>query len=160
LVGSPGGLPCCVVEHRDESTRPGRVMSGSGASSLVDQVCIDVPAKLFEDECRFWSAMTGWVVQSSSRHEEFKFLIRPGWSPLRVLLQRRADNDGPSRAHLDIASDDVKLIVADHVQLGATVLDEFDNWTAMRDPAGFPYCVTARNPGTGLLATPVPDYGA
>lgn len=160
LVWSPGGIPCCVVEHRGETTRPDPYLSGSGASSLVDQVCIDIPADRFADECRFWSTLTGWVVQSSSRYEEFKFLIRPGWSPLRMLLQRRRDNDAPTAAHLDIAADDVKMIVADHVRLGATVLDEFDSWTAMRDPSGFPYCVTARNPGTGLLATPVPDYGA
>jgi hypothetical protein len=160
VVWSPGGMPCCLAEQRGESTRPSPLTSGSGASSLVDQVCIDVAAGIFDEECRFWSALTGWVLQSSSRHDEFKFLIRPAWSPLRVLLQRRGDNDGPTRAHLDIASDDVKLIVADHLQLGATILEEFDNWTAMSDPAGFSYCVTARNPRTGLLATPVPDYGA
>lgn len=159
VLWSPGGMPCCLVEHHGESTRPGPLTSGSGASSLVDQVCIDVAAGIFDEECRFWSALTGWVLQSSSRHDEFKFLIRPAWSPLRVLLQRRDENDGPTGAHLDIASDDVKLIVADHIQLGATVHDEFDSWTAMRDPAGFSYCVTARNPGTGLLTTPVPDYG-
>ena len=160
LVFSPGGLPCCIVQHRGESVRPGPLLSGSGAASLVDQVCIDIPGDRFDEECRFWSTLTGWVTQSSSRHSEFKFLIRPAWSPLRILLQRRQDSVEPTRAHLDLASDDVKLVVADHVKLGAEILEEFDHWMAMRDPAGFAYCVTARSPRTGLLATPVPAYSA
>jgi hypothetical protein len=160
VVWSPGGMRCCVVDHKGESTRPAPVLTGSGASSLLDQVCVDSPAELFDQECRFWSALTGWVVQSSSWHPEFRFLIRPAWAPIRILLQRRDDNDGPTRAHLDIASDDVRSTVAEHVQLGAKVLNEYDHWTTMSDPTGFPYCLTARRPGTGLLATPVPGYGA
>ena len=160
VAWSPGGMPCCLVDHHGEATRPGPVITASGASSLVDQVCVDSPADLFDAECRFWSALTGWVLQSSSLHEEFRFLIRPTWSPIRLLLQRREDDDGPTRAHLDFASDDVRSTVADHTSLGARVLHDDEHWTCMVDPAGFAYCLTSRRPGTGLLATPVTGYGA
>jgi hypothetical protein len=71
--------------------------------------------------------------------------------PLRLLLQRRDDDDGPARAHLDIASDHVDLLVADHQSLGASVVQTFEHWTTMTDPSGFPYCITSRDPRTGLL---------
>lgn len=159
LIRSPAGMVACVVNHHGESIRPGALMSPQGAVSIVDQLCIDVPEDRFDEECAFWSGLTGWVLQSSSSHPEFKFLIRPAWSPLRLLLQRREDSDGPARSHLDIACDDVKLLVDDHLRLGAFLLEEFANWTCMIDPAGLPYCITRRNPHTGLLSTPTPDYG-
>ena len=156
LLTSPAGMVCCVVPHHEELIRPRPLLSPGGALNLVDQLCIDIPRDQFHTECSFWSAMTGWVLQSSAARSEFKFLIRPGWSPLRVLLQKRDDNDGPARAHLDIATDDIGVLVDDHVRFGAKVTEAFDTWTAMTDPAGFPYCITGRHPSTGLLSTPSP----
>ena len=156
VLRSPAGMVCCVVPHRGESIRPGPLLSPGGALNLVDQVSIDIPADQFDRECSFWSATTGWVLQSSSARSEFKFMIRPGWSPLRLLLQRRDDSEGPARAHLDIATDDIAVLVDDHLRFGANVAEEFDTWTAMTDPAGLPYCITGRNPRTGLLRTPSP----
>ena len=154
LLTSPAGMVCCVVSHHGESLRAGPLLSPGGALNVVDQICIDIPATEFKEECIFWSAVTGWMLQSSSARSEFKFLLRPGWSPLRVLLQRREDDDGPARAHLDIATDEVDVLVDDHLHLGANVSEKFAYWTSMTDPAGLPYCITARNPRTGLLTTP------
>jgi hypothetical protein len=74
--------------------------------------------------------------------------------PLRLLLQRRDDSDGPARAHLDLACDDVDVLVGRHVELGATTIERFERWTSMADPAGLAYCITSRDPRTGVLPEP------
>jgi catechol 2,3-dioxygenase-like lactoylglutathione lyase family enzyme len=158
LVRSPAGMVCCAVPYHGETIRPLPAPSHGGALSLPDQMCIDIPNDLYSKECRFWSELTGWLLQSSTVHPEFKFLIRPAWSPLRVLLQRRDDSGGPARAHLDIACDDVKALTVDHLSIGANITAEFEHWTAMLDPAGLPYCITSRDPHIGLRETPVPDF--
>jgi hypothetical protein len=129
-------------------------MSPGGAQCLVDQLCIDIPGDRFDEECEFWANLTGWELRSSSVRREFKFLTRPAWSPLRLLLQRRDDADGPARAHLDFASDEVDGLVRQHETLGASVAGVFDHWTVMNDPAGHAYCITSRDPRTGVLPLP------
>ena len=152
ILRSPGGMAACVVRYHGESRRPQPHRSARGVLHLVDQLCIDIPSQCFREECQFWSALTGWELRSSSVRTEFMYLIRPSTIPLRLLLQRRNDNDGPARAHLDVASDDVEQLVADHQVMGAVVVEEFQHWTAMVDPSGFPYCITSRDPRTGLLS--------
>jgi hypothetical protein len=74
--------------------------------------------------------------------------------PLRLLLQRLEDGvpGQATRAHLDLACDDVAAAVAAHERLGATSVHDFGAWTAMADPSGLPYCLTSRNPDTGVVA--------
>jgi hypothetical protein len=36
--------------------------------------------------------------------------------------------------------------------LGARPTTIFEHWTVLQDPAGFPFCVTARDPHTGELS--------
>jgi hypothetical protein len=151
ILRSPAGMACGVVTHHGDGRRPAPRKSAGGVLHLVDQLCIDIPAGRFARECEFWSALTGWELRGSSVRPEFMFLVRPPDMPLRLLLQGRGDDEGPARAHLDIASDDVDRLVADHETLGATVVEMFDLWTAMTDPSGIPYCVTSRDPRTGLL---------
>ncbi len=151
ILRSPGGMVACVVSDHGESRRPPPHRSAGGVLHSVDQLCIDIPSQCFVPECQFWSALTGWELQASSVRTEFMYLVRPSTIPLRLLLQRRDDNDGPARAHLDIASDDVEQLVVDHQAMGATVVEIFQHWTAMADPSGLPYCVTSRDPRTGLL---------
>ena len=151
ILRSPAGMACCVVTHHSEARRPTPRQSASGVLNLVDQLCIDIPAGRFARECEFWSALTGWELRGSSVRPEFMFLVRPPDLPLRLLLQRRDDDEGPALAHLDIASDDIDRLVADHQRLGATAVETFELWTAMTDPSGLPYCVTSRDPRTGLL---------
>ena len=80
-----------------------------------------------------------------------KQLIRPTGMPLRVLLQRRDEGDGPVTAHFDLATTDREAEVARHLALGAVVDGGGPRWTRLRDPAGMLYCVTDRDPVTGLL---------
>ncbi|GAA3352066.1 hypothetical protein GCM10020358_84880 [Amorphoplanes nipponensis] len=134
VLRSPAGLPWCLVAWHGEANRP------AGARSLVDQMCLDVPAGVFDAEAGFWAAVTGWPRRPGSR-PEFQALVRPPGMPLRLLLQRV---DAPAGMHLDLACTDRAAEVAWHEQLGARVVAGHERWTTLRDPAGRTYCVTDR----------------
>lgn len=146
---SPGGLAWCEVPG-DEVTRPLPRIWAGGQASLVDQVCLDIPAAVYDEECSFWAARTGWELRDSGR-AEFRVLDRPDGIPLRILLQRLDDSEGPVRAHLDIATTDRAAETDRHRDLGARVEATRQRWTVLRDPAGATYCITDRDPYTGLL---------
>ncbi|MBL7497875.1 VOC family protein [Frankia sp. CNm7] len=158
---SPGGFLFCEV-GAGENARPRPVtwpavpggprgdLGGPGHSSLVDQVCLDIPADRYETECAFWGELTGWPVRAGSR-PEFRYLERPAGVPLRLLLQRLDEPTGPVRAHLDLATTDRSAETERHVALGAAVVGHGPRWTVLRDPVGTRYCVTDRSPVTGLL---------
>ncbi|WP_121255705.1 VOC family protein [Nocardioides ferulae] len=145
VLTSPGGFPFCLVTHR-ASIRPRPAPWGDGAwESVVDQVCLDIPPAAHEREVAFWAAVTGWEARPTS--DEFTNLVRPGTSPLRLLLQRLDQPEsGPVTAHLDLSSTDRDAETARHVALGARVLERFEHWTVLAAPAGPAYCITARTP--------------
>lgn len=142
-LASPAGQPFCLV--REPSERRRALPSGS-ARSLVDQICIDIPADRFDAECGFWSALTGWA-RDSGALPEFERLTVPAGLPLRILLQRLdgGDQDG-IRAHADLAAKDRAAETDRHVALGATLAGVFEHWTTLRDPSGLTYCITDRAP--------------
>ncbi len=146
---SPGGLPFCLNEG-EQGTRPLPRIWAGGHASLVDQVCLDIPAQSYEAECAFWAETTGWDLVESSR-PEFGALVRPDAMPLRILLQRLEEADGPVCAHLDIATTDRPAETDRHRGLGARVETTRQHWTVLRDPAGMLYCITDRDPYTGTI---------
>jgi hypothetical protein len=146
---SPGGFPFRVVIHPAGQTVPAPVPWWSG-TSLVDQVCLDIPASLHESETAFWAELTGWE-HTEGRFPEFSCLERPAGQPLRLLLQRLESDDGPVRAHLDLSSADHVAETVRHKSLGAEHVAEHGRWTVLRDPAGLEYCITERDPATGVL---------
>ncbi len=148
IMRSPGGFTFCFVDHPASERPP--AAEWEGVRSLVDQVCFDIPASAYDEECAFWAAVTGWELVHSAR-PEFASLVRPPEIPLRFLLQRLGESSGPVRGHLDLASEDRAAEVRRHAGLGAELLAEHERWTVLRDPSGFAYCVTDRNPATGLL---------
>jgi hypothetical protein len=158
LVRSPAGSSFCLVTHRQGGQRPKPVRfptAGARAGSfgsLVDQLCIDVPAALFDSEVAWWSGLTGWL-QRPGAAPEFAFLERPQGLPLRLLFQRLPQRhaEQPATAHLDFASTDRAAEVARHASLGAVQLRHTDRWDTMLDPVGRPYCITDRDPATGQL---------
>ncbi len=152
---SPAGLTLCIVPHRGEATRPAPVVRSDGATELVDQVAIDVPATRYDEEGAFWAGLTGWAHHATAR-PEFTYLERPPGQPLRLLLHRLGDDDTATsaRAHLDLAAGpDVERAQADHLRHGATHVARGARWLTMADPAGLPYCLTERDPVTGTLTT-------
>ena len=151
VLESPGGLTFCFVsEEAGQRTPP--VTWSSGHRSLLDQVCLDVGADAFEAEVTFWAGLTGWQPSVSRTSLDFVPLQRPSEQPWRFLLQRTHDGRTRASAHLDLATDDRPAEVARLVSLGATTEQEHMRWTVMRDPGGTAYCVTDRDPATGLLA--------
>jgi hypothetical protein len=142
---TPAGQPFCVVRHEAERRRARPRRWPAGQHSLFDQLCLDIPATAFTDECRFWAELTGWPQGRSS--DEFVNLVRPAGSPLRILLQRLGDDDkGQARAHADLACDDRAAEVRRHRELGAGVVRVTEHWTTLHDPAGLLYCITDRDP--------------
>ena len=151
VLRSPAGMPFCLVDHEDaESQRPAPGRWDGGHRSLVDQLCLDIPTARDDEECAFWARLTGWQLHDGAR-PEFRYLDRPPDMPLRLLLQRRDDNGGDCRAHLDLACDDVPAARARHEALGATVVRTTPDWVTLRAPTGQDYCVTRRDPATGRL---------
>lgn len=153
VLASPGGFVFCLVPHRGESHRPTPVRWPGGHRSLVDQLCLDIPAPAFESEGRFWATLTDWELYGGSR-PAFSVLGRPVGQPLRLLLQRLVDAE-PGQAvtaHLDLACDGVDAEVDRHLALGARVVRRMPNWVTLADPTGRHYCVTRRDPDTGVLA--------
>lgn len=153
VLATPGGMVFCLVAHHGEHDRQRPVASAStGTSTLVDQVSIDCDPDLFEDEVRFWEAITGWA-PLVARAPEFVPLDRPVAMPLRIMLQRRSQAVGPTSCHLDVACDDVAGATDEHLVRGGSVIERRKYWTVMADPSGTAYCLTARQPNTGQLPT-------
>lgn len=55
--------------------------------------------------------------------------------------------DGPSRIHLDIESDDIPAEVARLKDLGGTVVDDRGDYVIMSDPGGLVFCVVGIQTG-------------
>jgi hypothetical protein len=143
VVRSPGGLVFCFVS-RPASRRPTPTTWPGGNRSQVDQLCLDVPPAAYGVEVSFWRGLTGWDL-TDLEETEFERLQPPDEQPLRWLVQR-LDDDGPVRAHLDLAAEDRDAEVARHLALGATEVARHEGWTTLTDPVGTTYCVTRRKP--------------
>ncbi len=150
VLSSPGGLTFCFVTQR-AWTRPRPATWPGDHHSLVDQVCLDLPRAAHDVEVTFWQALLGWDLVVSPVSTEFSHLRRPDGQPFRLLLQRLGEEEGPVRAHLDLATDSRPAEVARHLTFGARVLREHPHFTVLLDPAGTAYCVTDRDPETGSL---------
>jgi predicted enzyme related to lactoylglutathione lyase len=150
IMKSPGGYVFCFVAYEDEVHR---TQPRADLPHLVDQLSIDIPAPMFESECRFWEQLTGWELRQS-RLEEFVRLAVPQELPLRMLMQRLGEDDRGTavRAHLDIAcGENIDAVAVEHERLGAKNLGRRKYWTTMLDPAGLPYCLTPRDPESGAV---------
>jgi hypothetical protein len=149
VFDSPGGFPFCLVRWNGEATVPGAVGFDGAGLSRLDQLCLDVPPGLYEAECAFWGALTGWEVRAGAR-PEFRF-AGPGGMPVRLLFQRLDDHGERVSGHLDFSAEDRAALAERHVAAGARIVATFPHWITLADPAGRPYCLTV--PGSaGLTA--------
>lgn len=140
VVRSPGGLTFC---HTVLDGEPALVRDGT---TILDQVCIDIPSSSWDAEVAFWQALTGREAEVGAL-PEFVRLVEDG--RVRLLLQRLDEEDGPVRAHPDLATSDRQADTDRHTALGATVRAEHDHWTVLDAPGGQVYCLTDRDPATG-----------
>lgn len=149
VLQSPGELPFCVV-HEPAGAPPPATAWPDGHRSRVVQVCLDIPDASWPTEVGFWEAALGWRPLANDR-PEYSDLESPATSPLRVLLQRLGpvDTSTTVRAHLDLGTDDMGAEVDRLIRAGATKPEQpsdADGWVTLLDPAGMPFCVTARHP--------------
>lgn len=145
VMESPGGLVFC---HSRDGRRE---LVRSDPERVLDQVCIDVPAACWEDEVEFWRAVSGRELADDGA-PEFDLLEEEG--RVRILLQRLGEQDGPVRAHLDLATDDRDVETRRHELLGAELVEVRERWTVMWAPDGRDYCLTDRHPLTGRGSGP------
>ena len=143
VMRSPGGFTFC---HTLVDGQP--VLERDGAS-VLDQVCLDVPARRWDAEVGFWSELTGRAPQVGTLRQ-FVRLVEDG--RVRLLLQRLDEVDGPVRAHPDLASADRAADTERHLALGARLVARHDHWTVLTAPGGQVYCLTDRDPLTGGAA--------
>ena len=143
VMRSPGGFTFC---HTLVEGTPALVRDGS---TVLDQVCLDVPSAHWDEEVAFWAALTGREPQVGAL-PTFVRLVEDG--RLRLLLQRLDEPDGPVRAHLDLATAHRAADTDRHVALGAVVRGVHDFWTVLTAPGGQVYCLTDRDPATGTRA--------
>lgn len=147
VMTSPAGLPFCVCGEPGPGGRPETMTWPGGHRSRLVQLCVDVPHQHYEAELAFWRAATGWADEPVAA-PEFHRLVHRAQSPLQLLVQRLGADDPGSRAraHLDLGSDDRAAEVARVQELGARLLWPGAGFTALRDPAGLPFCVTDNHP--------------
>lgn len=143
VMRSPGGFVFCLTRWHGETSQV-----RTGATELVDQVCLDIPPELLDVEAGFWSRLLDIPVAPSIQ-PEFQLLPRPADLPVQILLQRLDAGDGPVRGHPDLACVDRAAAAERHVTLGASLVREHPWWTVLTDPAGMAYCLTDRHPVTG-----------
>ena len=142
VMRSPGGFTFCQTLVAGE---PALVRDGT---TILDQVCLDIPSSSWESEVAFWRDLTGRELQEATA---------PGFARLlavdqpRILLQRLDEADGPVRAHPDLATADRAADTDEHVRLGARVVGVHGYWTVLTAPGGQVYCLTDRDPRTGSV---------
>ena len=95
---TPAGQPFCLVNGHERQRHAAARQWPGGHRSLLDQVCLDLPSPVYEDEARFWSTLTGWERRLADL-PEFSRLAEPRNVPVRILLQRLGAADtGSARA--------------------------------------------------------------
>ena len=143
---SPGGL---LFRHTVAGGR--RRFARTDPDRVLDQVCLDIPAPLWDREVAFWNAMTGRQLERGLR-PEFAFLGDPdAHGGIRILLQRLDSTQGPVTAHPDFAVATRAEETARQSALGAHVINVMDRWTVMQAPDRYVYCLTDRDPATGRV---------
>lgn len=144
---SPVGGVFCLVPWTGEEVRARPIRWPGGAISIVDQLRFQVPSASFDAEVEFWSVLTGKGPIETVGLDEVALNNSPRLS-LQVVILRTEDSE-PS-AHTALAATNVADEVERHEDWGATVISQDAESARMADPAGRLYCITHRNPRTGI----------
>lgn len=145
---SPGGLPFCLVGPVEHGAPQPLTWPGSAHRSRLVQVCVDSPAPVHDTEVAFWRALLPGRWADSSAPEFAGTWHDDDGSPLQLLFQRTGDAAGPTRAHLDLGTDDLPAEVGRLRGLGAADVGPGRGWHVLRDPIGSLFCATENSPAT------------
>jgi hypothetical protein len=113
--------------------------------SRISKIVIDAAPADHDRELAFWQGATGRALPRFERHPEYHGGTLPG-EDFGLLVQRL--DDGASRVHLDVHTDDLEAEVARLERLGASRVRLVHGWWVMRDPAGLLFCVIPHEPGS------------
>jgi hypothetical protein len=113
--------------------------------SRLSTIVVDVPEAEHDQALGFWQAATGQTLPRNARSPEYHGATLPGQG-FGLLIQRL--EEGESRVHLDIHTDDLEAEVARLERLGARRVRQVHRWWIMRDPAGLPFCVVPERAGS------------
>jgi Glyoxalase-like domain len=106
--------------------------------SKLLKLVIDVPPADHDRELAFWQAAIGKPLTRFEQHPEYHgadLNSAESW----LLIQRL--DDGQSRVHVDIHTDDLAAEVTRLEGLGAERVRQAHSWWVLRDPAGLLFCV-------------------
>jgi predicted enzyme related to lactoylglutathione lyase len=125
---------------------------------LLRTICFDFAPEAHDAGLAFWQEALATGATRGTHYPEYHVLDHP--AALGAVFVQQIQQGG-SRIHLDIESDDVPAEVARLTNAGASVLaehpsDSVGDWTVLRDPAGLLFCVvSARDDGFGERAATV-----
>ena len=103
--------------------------------SRIGLVLIDHPEDQYDAALAFWAG-----VQGVEPKPEGTYAAIGRMGSVHLEAQRTGSGTAP-RVHLDIESDDVPAEVARVQALGATVLEDREDYTILLDPGGLVFCV-------------------
>jgi hypothetical protein len=106
--------------------------------SRIAKIVIDVSDPDHDGNLGFWQGATGVMLEQSEDDPEYHGARLPG-QHFELLLQRL--EEGSSRVHLDIHTDDLEAEVARLERLGASRMRHVRGLWIMQDPAGLLFCV-------------------
>lgn len=104
--------------------------------SRIGVILIDHDPATFEAGTAFWAGVQG-VRPIPDKEGRYVSVGEVGSLALEV---QRLD-EGSSRVHVDIETDDVEAEVARLEGLGARLVERRDGYALMADPGGVPFCV-------------------
>ncbi|HZM81406.1 MAG TPA: VOC family protein [Candidatus Limnocylindrales bacterium] len=112
--------------------------------SRLEKIVIDVPPAVHDAEVVFWAAATGKQLTQFEKYPEYHGADLN--EHMGLLIQRL--EEGESRIHLDIHTDDLEAEIKRLESLGAQRVAQHHLWQVMRDPAGMVFCVIPHRRGT------------
>lgn len=108
--------------------------------SRIGIVLIDHDSRHHDDSLAFWAGVQGVRPTPDGPYAGVGEL-----GSLNLEVQRL--DDGPSRVHLDIETDDIRAEVRRLEGLGASIVDDRDSHVIMADPGGVVFCVVGIQTG-------------
>ncbi len=107
--------------------------------SRLAAVVLDCLSDDLERDARFWAGALGWDVKPLREAQDPRYLDLDTPENLPKVLLQKVDH--PSRAHLDIETDDIDAEVARLEELGAKRIAQVRTWWVMEAPSGHRFCV-------------------
>jgi predicted enzyme related to lactoylglutathione lyase len=101
-------------------------------------IVIDCQTDSIDNAANFWSGALGWLTAKPSRPDDIYRKLETPEDEVMVLLQQVTH---PSRAHLDIETDNVEAEVTRLEKLGARRVAQVKRWWVMEAPTGQRFCV-------------------